>query len=57
MRCKVEKMMECPKCGGGMVPEGETSNDGVILFYHCPKCKNIKLRARRFATRYRLAYL
>ncbi len=31
-----------------MESKGEISDDGSIIFYQCPKCKNVEIRARLY---------
>jgi len=51
-------MQVCPKCGAPMDPKAEVDLSEVqsAIFYQCPKCKNVELRALKYNGDLRLAY-
>ncbi|MCW4028812.1 MAG: hypothetical protein NWE92_04105 [Candidatus Bathyarchaeota archaeon] len=49
-------MYKCQYCSSKMESKGEITEDGSIVFYQCPKCKNVELHAPENATGLRLTY-
>ncbi|MGD6852546.1 MAG: hypothetical protein ACQCN6_10855 [Candidatus Bathyarchaeia archaeon] len=39
-----------------MESKGEISEDGTIVFYQCPNCKNVELHNKQYSNDLRLTY-
>lgn len=53
---KSEKMYKCKECDIVMASKGEISEDGTIIFYQCPKCKNVELHTKQYSGGISLTY-
>jgi hypothetical protein len=49
-------MHKCSQCKTAMEAKGEMSDDGEIIFYQCPKCKNVEFHSVYCDSQFRLTY-
>jgi phage FluMu protein Com len=49
-------MHKCPQCKTLMEAKGEASDDGDIIVYQCPKCKNVEFYSAYCDSQFRMSY-